>query len=263
MATYSYTKSEISPEGNPTVRRQFVAVMNAFRRGGFIGVEEFHPKHGFDQIQNGVFQHAINYGTALATSKDRIATIQQDEAFEVTVTRGTWQDANGNPSPTNRKSVKKGFVNFDKITKTYRSGDAVLKEAIDKLANDVQRSIDGDTKPTVEYIKLGKGVYMHPDTGVMYLRDLNRISKTIVREGNYPNKAQSEVNAIADTIKRTMPIGKYRMFRCDAQFKALRIEGVTIKPEDEVIEGDVTVQTVPLEKVEVEETSESTTPVEA
>ena len=227
---YTFAKSDLAdiPQ-NAAKRHVFCALIDALKHGGFMSVTGFVPKYGYGEVQNGVFQKGIDYGTALQTSLTKLAEIRDNSDFAVTVTRGTWCDENGNPNPTNRKS--KAFPVYKRVTVTYKHGDGALTEAFDKIANDIHRSIDGETRPTVQYVKMGNGVYVHPETGELYLRDLRRISKQIVKEGAYPQTAKGEVVAIAETIKRDLPIGNYRMFSATSDFDRIVIDGLLITPQ--------------------------------
>ena len=214
---------------NPTIRNTFVKFVDGLKHGGFMHVSGFAPKHGYGEVQNGTFQKGIDYGNSLTRSLEQLDTIASNPDYQLEVTRGAWVNEKGEESPSARKS--KLYPTYTTITSTLTHADAILADAIAKVRDDIQRSIDGNTKPSVDYVQLGNGIYAHPETDVLYLRDLRRINKQIVIEGNYPNTASKPVNAIADTLKRQLSVGNYRMFRCDADYDSITIDGVTIEHE--------------------------------
>ena len=233
---------------NPAVRDTIVRIIGDSKHGGFMRVHGFKPKTGYGEIQNGTFCKGINYPNAIKASKIKLAEIKANEAFEVTLTRGTWQDGNGNESPSGRKN--KAHSVHVTVTETY---DMDSDEMIEALAK-VHKSLE-NPRPAKEYVELGNGVYVDPETDKLYLRALRRVSKQIVKHGKYPPSAKSAVVALAKEIKDEMPIGYYRQFNLDGDYDKLTFGGIELSPESqEKIEGfSVPSQTVPVEESETAE----------
>jgi hypothetical protein len=65
----------------------------------------------------------------------------------------------------------------------------------------------------------------------MFFRDLRLVSKRVIQHGDYPFSSSGEVVAIADSIKRVMPVGNYRQFRLDATFDSISMGGIELEQE--------------------------------
>ena len=217
----SYSKSEIA--SNETVRSAIVGLINDAQHGGFMSVSGLRPKTGHGEVANYLFCKGINYGNAVAVSLAKLAEIESDSAFQITVTRGVWKNAAGAFSPTGRKS--KEYDTSGTVTKTYGMKDAALLAALAK----VRQGLVAPAPVTKEYAKLGNGVY--EADGVIYLRDLRLVSKTVVIHGDYPFSASGEETAIADALRRDMPVGKYREFRLDGDYDAITLGGMELSAE--------------------------------
>lgn len=209
---------------NAQARTALVSIMSDAKHGGFMRIHGFKSKTGYGEVQDTTYQKGISYETAVKRSLAMLDEIEADPKFEVTITRGVWTDDNGNENPTGRKS--KVFHKSKTITETYRKGGAVMTEAIEK----VRKSLTAPQTPTKEYDKLGNGVYQD-ESGTLFIRDLRLIQKTVIVHGQYPFKASKAVTALADAIKRDMPIAKYRMFRLDAEFDKITLGGIEVAPE--------------------------------
>jgi hypothetical protein len=218
----TYTKEEIA--NNAIARNAMVNIINDAQKGGFMCITGFQSKGGHGEIQNTTYCKGANYANTVKNSLTMLKEIEADKAFAVTVTRGIWKDASGNVNPTGRKS--KVFSISDTVTETYSNGDAVLAEAFAKI----NKSLTAPERPTKDYEKLGDGVYQS-DEGTLYVRDLRLVKKDVQVKGDYPFKASKAVTAIADKIKRSMPIGNYRMFRLDADYTRIALGGMELAPE--------------------------------
>jgi len=218
----TFDRNELT--NNSQARQTLITVMSDAKHGGFMRIHGFKSKTGFGEIQNTTYQKGIDYGTAVDRSLKMLETIEADPSFNMTITRGIWTDANGNENPTARQS--KVFNTSKTITETYDKSSPVMTEALEK----VRKSLTAPEAPTKEYEKLGNGVYQD-ESGTLFVRDLRLIQKTVVVHGNYPFKASKPEVALADAIKRDMPVSKYRMFRMDGEFDKVTLGGIEIAPE--------------------------------
>lgn len=218
----TYSKDDLA--NNPVARNTLIQIMSDSKHGGFMRIHGFLSKTGFGEVQDTTYCKGISYPNAVTASRTKLDEIEKDDSFSITVTRGVWKDANGNISPTNRKS--KVFCNPDTVTETYSQKDEALSEAFAKI----RKTLTAPERPSKDYKKLGNGVYEDEETGTLYVRDLRLISKTVVVHGDYPFKAKGEVVAIADAIKRSMPVGNYRMFRLDSVFDKVSLGGNEMSP---------------------------------
>ena len=241
----TFAKSDLE---NPVARAALVTLIDAARHGGFIRIHGFEPVTGHGEVQTTTYCKGISYPHAIANSLEKLAEIRNNPEFSITVTRGVWKDANGNISPTGRKSKQFGIPGH--VTVTYKQGDEVLAAALDKI----EKSLTNPKPATKEYNSLGNGIY-EDEKGTLYVRDLRVVDKTVIVHGNYPHKASAEVNALADAIKREMPVGKYRIFRLDSVFDSLSIGGAQLVPDTETLDKIEQV------KAKVEETEETADPV--
>lgn len=253
----TYSKQEIAE--NPAVRAAIVGLIANAKHGGFMAVSGFRPKTGHGEVQNAVFCKGICYGNvtllcdangspvidengrfvaaeksgAKGNSFDALMGIfdKRNTAFSITVTRGVWKNAAGAFSPTGRKSKEYGTSGT--VTKTYTKADAALLSALAK----VLQGLVAPAPASKEYAKLGNGVY--EADGIIYLRDLRSVSKTVIVHGDYPFSASGEETAIADALRRDMPVGKYREFRLDGDYDAITLDGMELATADAPAPADV------------------------
>jgi hypothetical protein len=216
---------------NAEARNALIRIMADAKHGGFMRIHGFKSKTGYGEVQNTTYQKGISYPEAVKRSLAMLDAIEADADYEATVTRGVWLDADGNANPTGRKS--KVFNTPKTVTETYKMGDAVMTEALAK----VRKSLEAPERPTKDYEKLGNGIYQD-EAGTLFVRDLRLIQKTVIVHGDYPFKAGKAVTALADAIKRDMPVSKYRMFRMDAEFDKVTLGGIEVAPEAQPIEAE-------------------------
>jgi len=203
---------------NPTVKSIIVSTINDVVKGGFMRLNKFASKGGHGEVQNATYCKGINYGTAVERSLVMLGEMEADTSLSLTIKRGTWQDASGIANPTNRKS--KAYPNAVTVTETVNAGDADLLEAFAKL----RKSLTAPAPAHKEYDKLGNGIYQD-ESGVLYIRDLRLVQKTVLVKGEYPFNASGKINAIVSTLKQDMPVGKYRMVRMDGEFESVSLGG--------------------------------------
>lgn len=225
----TYNKADLE---NPAARQALVSIIGDAKHGGFMRIHGFKSKTGHGEVQDTTYCKGITYPNAVKKSLEMLEVIEADKTFTITVTRGVWESENGEVSLSGRKN--KAFSIEGTRTETYNmespsydNDSIVLQEAIAK----VRKSLTDPQRPVKEYKSLANGVYEDEETGTLYVRDLRLVKKTIIVHGDYPHKAGSEVVAVADAIKRSMPIGNYRMFRLDADYESITLGGVEIAPE--------------------------------
>jgi len=220
----SFNKADLT---STATRNAIVQIMSDAKHGGFMRVEGFKSKGGHGEIQNTTYCKGINYAEAVKRSLAMLEEIANNKDYLVKVTRGRWINELKEESPSGRKSKK--FNIADTVTEIYGMGCPLLHEAIAK----VRQSLTAPARPSKEYKKLGNGVYEDEETGTLYLKDLRVVNKTIVVEGDYPFKAGKAITALANAVKKDMPVGKYRMFRLDAEFDKLALGGIEMESEVE------------------------------
>lgn len=233
----TFSKTDLEQQ---EARNALVAIIGDSKHGGFMRIHAFRSKTGHGEVQDTTYCKGISYPEAVKRSLAMLEEIEATPDYEVTVTRGIWADDNGNENPTGRKS--KAFPNSKTVTETYRMGDGIMAEAIDK----VRKSLTAPERPSKKYKQLGNGVY-ESEEGTLYVRDLRLVSKYIIVHGDYPFKATAAITAVQDAIKRNMPVSKYRMFRLDGDFEKITLGGHELSPE------------VPQGKVESEKETETAT----
>jgi hypothetical protein len=221
----TFAKSDLN---NSNVRNAIISLIDGAKHGGFIVVHSLKTKTGHGEISDYTFCKGISYKNAVAKSLEMLDAIESDPNFSITVKRGVWQDKQGNVNPTNRKS--KVFSVSAVIEETYKQGNPFLSNAILKL----RLSLIAPQAPTKDYKALGNGIY-EDENGGLFLRDLRLVSKTILAKGDYPFSAQGEEVAIAETMKRDMPVGKYRQFNLDGDYDSISIDGMEIEQEKETV----------------------------
>ena len=217
----TFTKMELMDHAKASI---LASVINDTKHGGFMTVHALQTKTGHGEISDFTFCKGISYANALATSLKILARLENDPTFSIRVTRGTWQNDIGHESPTGRKS--KDFPRPVTVSQTYMVGDTALSDAFASIF----KTLTAPAAPTKEYTKVGNGVYQD-EQGAMFFRDLRLVSKRIIQHGDYPFSASGEIVAIADAIKRIMPIGNYRQFRLDADYDSISMGGIELEQE--------------------------------
>jgi hypothetical protein len=220
----TFTKNDLN---ETTSRNALVRIISDAKHGGFIVVHGLATKGGHGEVSDYTFCKGISYPNAVEKSLEMVSEIENNPIFSVEVTRGTWQNANGEINPTNRKS--KDYPIAKAVTKVYGHCDDVFINALAK----VKMSLIAPKEPTKDYKSLGNGIY-EDEAGVIYLRDLRLVSKKVIKKGDYPFSASGEETSIAEAIKREMPVGKYRMFHLGGDYEKIAIDGQEISMEGEV-----------------------------
>jgi hypothetical protein len=214
-------------------------VINSAKSGGFMSVKGFRSKSGNGEIQDTIYCKGINYENAQKKSLKMLEEIERNPEYTLTVKRGTWNNAEGETSPTGRKS--KDYCNFQVVTETYKRGDSEMEDAIASI----RKSLTDPAPVTKEYQEIGNGVYKD-ESGKVYVRDLRLVSKKVIVEGEKKQSASGAKVAIQDAIKSHMPIGNYRMFNLDGDYDKIVLGGVEIAQEAG-IHGEVE---IPVEELE-------------
>jgi len=218
------SKSEIINDAN--ARNDLIKLIDEATHAGFIVVHGFSGKSNHGEIATYTYCKGISYPNAVAKSLSMLSEIESNPLYSITVKRGTWQDGKGNISPTGRKN-KDYFVPVT-VETTYGHCDTIMASAIAR----VKKSLTCPEAPTSEYSKLGNGIYQD-EGGTLFLRDLRLVKKDVTTKGDYPFTSQGEEIALADAIKKDMPVGKYRMFRLDGDYDSISIGG------GEIVGGEV------------------------
>ena len=224
----TFAKSEITT--SKEAQNTLINILSDAKHGGFMRVNEFESKGGYGEIQNTTYCKGISYANAVKASLASVEEIEKDADLQVSVVRGVWKDASGNVSPTNRKN--KVYTVSGTVKETYAFDAPEFQEALAKVRKGLE-----NPHPTKEYTKLGNGVYVDEATETVYLRDLRLVSKAVVVKGDYPFKASGAVTAIKKAIEKDMPIGKYRMFRLDANYTSIALGGIELQQEAQAMKG--------------------------
>jgi hypothetical protein len=217
----AFNKSDLE---TAAARTALVRIVSDAKHGGFMRINGFRSKGGHGEVQDTTYCKGINYGEAVKRSLAMLDEIEKDESYKLTITRGTWKDTDGVENPTGRKS--KVYSSSKTVTETYHKSSSELTEALGK----VRASLTAPARPAKEYEKLGNGVYQD-EAGTVFIRDLRLVKKSVVVAGDYPFKASKAVSSLVASIKKNMPVGKYRMFRLDAEFDNIALGGMEITPE--------------------------------
>lgn len=222
----TFTKNDLT---DATTRNALIRMISDAKHGGFIVVHGLVPKTGHGEIADYTFCKGISYENAVKASLAMANEIESNPIYSVEVTRGTWQNAAGEINPTNRKN--KDFPIPVIVTKVYGHCDNAFINALAK----VKMSLIAPKEATKDYKSLGNGIY-EDETGTLYIRDLRLVSKKTTKEGAYPFTASGEETAIAEAIKRDMPVGKYRMFHLGGEYDHIAIDGMEISMEGKEVE---------------------------
>lgn len=191
-------------------------------KSGIIHVNAYESKGGHGEVANYFYLKGVDYGKMKERSLVKLKEISADELFSIKVTRGVWEDANGI-----RHTRKAKDRTFKVVSKIYSIDEDITKEAIKA----VEESIINPRQFHADYDKEGNGVYSMED-GSLHIRDCQLIHKTILREGDYPQKATGELVALKNAIKKLLPISKYRQVCLDGRFNHISIGGQIIMQDE-------------------------------
>jgi hypothetical protein len=195
-------------------RQQLIDKIAQAPKAGIIFVSAYEAKNGHGEVANFVYLKGIDYGNMKERSLAKLNELEADPNFAIDVSYNAWVDENGVES--NRKAKGRTLTARNR---QYKKGNPVLTEAFAK----VRQSIEAPRPATVEYDKHGNGIYEYD--GTLQIRDCLLIKKSVIRKGDYPVTASGETVAVADAIKRLLPISKYRQVRLDGRFDYIAIAG--------------------------------------
>jgi len=176
-------------------------IIQSSQGGHYITVVGYTNRYGEVSTQQ---VHAdANYSSVHERSIKKLDELEKD-THNIKITRNAWFDAAGveytrKAGGRERKEVK------DVITHS----DVDRKTAFDK----VRDGILNPKKTGPEYVGSNSAFQLEDEC---YLRNVLIASKTILKEGVYPITCQNRVNAIADWIRKQLPIGEYRQFKLNS-----------------------------------------------
>jgi len=225
------------------VRNSLVSIIGDSKHGGFMRIHGFKSQSGHGEIQDTTYCKGISYPNAVKASLAILDAIESDPNYSITVTRGVWKnkdcEVGKNGCEVSISGRKNKVFNIEGThTVTYELTDAKTGPILREALGNVRESLEKPQAPTKEYKSLANGVYEDEETGTLYIRDLRLVKKTVIVHGDYPFKAGKEIVAVANAIKRDMPISKYRMLRIDGEFDAITLGGMEIVSEIEA-EGKI------------------------
>ena len=217
--TAKFTQEQLGVEIN---RQALIKAIADAPSASIIYVKNYEAKNGHGEVANFSYNKGVSYANMKDRSLEQLSFMESNESFSIVVKWNMWEDENG--VRTTRKA-KGRFVR--QLCETYAFGHPLLTEAFAK----VRKSLTAPQPSTAEYAKEGNGIYSLD--GVLQIRDCSLIHKEVVKEGDYPITATEPVNALADTIRRLLPIGKYRQVRLDGRFDYISIRGqIVMQSED-------------------------------
>lgn len=218
-----FSKNEVT---NAAVRAAIIAAINDSKHGGFMSVIGFESKDHHGEKADYTYCKGIDYPAAVAKSLAMLDAQELDArnnpAFSISATRGVWNNAAGESSPTGRKSKEYNVAGHVKAT--YKGDSSVLLLAFARA----RASLVAPLPPTKVYTQLGNGVYKD-ENGIVYLRDLRRVSKRVTVKGDWPHSCSGELVALAYAIKKDMPVSHYRIFRLDADYDSITLGGIELE----------------------------------
>ena len=243
----TYSKSDLAVDS--AARNRLIEMFANAPHGGFIGINGWETKDGEGEKSNYVFCKGASYKNTVANSLAKLDAIEADPAFTITVKRNVWENAAKEISPTGCKNKDYPILGERTVTYSATENYPVLVAA---FAN-VRKSLLCPEPVYKIYTQLGNGIY-EDESGVLYLRDLTRVSKTVVVKGERKGTVnKKEETAVAAAIKRLMPISKYRNFPLNSIFDSISIGGMEVSAEVEINVPQVKTDATPIAApVEVE-----------
>jgi hypothetical protein len=211
--TAKYTAEEI---GNPTDREALIQTIADAPKGGIIHIHAYESKGGYGQVANYFYLKGVDYGKMKERSLAKLNQILNNEDFEITTVRNAWQNADG--TYTAYKAKNRTLVKG--VRETYNSQHPLFIEVVEKI----KKTLEKPRQVNPKYKKEGNGVYSDENNN-LYVRDCQQIHKTILTEGNYPDKASGENTALRTAIERLIPYGKYRQINLDGRFDYITVGG--------------------------------------
>lgn len=218
-------KFSIEQVGIEQERETLINMIALAPKASIIHVHAYESKNGYGEVSNYFYLKGIDYGKMKDRSLDILNEIADNPDFSITVTRGVWKNSIGKINPTNRKN--KIYSVYDTNTQTYVFDNELLMQAIQKI----EQSILNPQYKGADYDKHGNGIYEYDKT--LHIRDCRLLHKIVLREGDYPQKASSELVALTDALKRQLPISKYRQVRLDGRFDYITIGGQIVMQDED------------------------------
>lgn len=217
------TKYSMEQLGIGQTRSEIVQKIADAPHAGIIFVKAYEGKNSYGEVANFVYLKGISYANMKSKSLSILDEMANNPELSVTARYNAWIDPQGNEH--NRKAKDRSL---SKIVRTYTQGHPALTEALNK----VRQSILDPHTPHAEYDKLGNGIY-EQDDGTLHIRDCLLVRKTVIKEGDYPVTASSEIVALTNAIKRDMPLSDYRQVRLDGRFDYIAIGGELIGQDED------------------------------
>lgn len=197
-------------------KQSVLSTFNANPSGCFIGVQGYENSHG--EIANYTLQSGVNYGNIKNISIEKLKEIKEGKVVPfVKVVCNVWKNPDG--TITNRKGKDRTFEKFE--------GEyAFDSEDFQKACDDIMQGFLNPRESNQTYDKEAKGLYSMDDE-TLYIRECLVVTKTVLENGEYAEKATLPFNALKDAIKRLLPVSNYRTFKLE-NFQSISINGTVI-----------------------------------
>ena len=226
-----YTMADVGVRVSPATMIDF---LNDQRRGGYGYIHGYCS--GTGEVANHYFKAACIYPNLLARS---IAALDDGSLMGhiiehgLEVHRGTWAETtkgpDGNATTTyhNRKAI--GRVH-QKIDKTYSMKDINDAAMILEAMAAVRKGLADPKKVDQGFTGIAKGTYTKEDEapGVIYFRDCLEVSKTVTQQEEIKQTASDELPAVKETIRRMLPVSRYRAYRLASNFEYISLGGLAL-----------------------------------
>jgi len=199
-----------------------VEIMNGLKSGMFVHIRGYVNEHG--EKQNVTIHVDASYERTHVRSMEKLAEIEKDETVNLTITRHAWVDEAG--TEYTRKAKGRTLKAFTDIV---NAKDPDWAQAIDKVRKGLE-----DPKAIVDnFEKVATSTYDNANTGRVYLRNVLVHSKTVVPlviDGQtiaplYPVTCSAKVNAIANAVRKMLPVGQYRTYIVDDKPVEIQVNG--------------------------------------
>lgn len=197
-------------------KQSVLNTFNANPSGCFIGVQGY--ENSFGEVANYTLQSGVNYGNIKDKSIEKLKELKEGKAEQsVHVKCNVWKNPDG--SITNRKGKDRTF-------ETYENDYSFDCEDFQNACDEILNGLTNPRESSQTFDKEAKGLYSI-DGETLYIRDCLKVTKTVVKEGEYAQSATLPFNALKDAIKGLLPVSNYRTFKLE-NFESISINGNVI-----------------------------------
>jgi len=201
-------------------RNKILETFNTNPSGAFVHIKGYESMSGCGEVADFQIQSGVKYGNIKQSSIDKLKDIKDGKVVkDIHVECHTWKNPDG--SLTNRKAK-------DRVLIEHKADYKWDSQEFQMACDDIMLGLIAPKPSTQVFEKEATGLYSI-DGDALYIRDCLIVEKKIVQHGERPVSATVPYQALADAIRRLLPVSNYRTFKLDlGRFDTISINHVII-----------------------------------